>query len=287
VVKPAGERIVCGEGNEEDVKPIFSRILESIRVNALAVRNLGFLNTLYFRGQRYRAWMSGATTPFTVRSRHAAHPLWCRPRTTDSKVFYQIFILREYSCLDEISSPGLIIDCGANVGYSSAYFLSRFPEARLIAVEPDVDNATILERNLRPFGERAKIVRSALWSHEAALAIDDDSKGGAWALRVRECRPGEPATVQAITVGAVLKESGEARISILKMDIEGAEAGVFVSDYQEWLNRTDNIVIELHGDESRRVFAAAMAQQPFAIFRHGELTVCKRQPARPATTSGN
>lgn len=264
--------------SSQEKPSIISGIMETIRVNTLAVRNLGLLNAIHLRFQRYWAWMSGSREPYALRSRYADCPLWCRPGTTDAKVFYQIFILREYSCLDDIPNAALIIDCGANVGYSSAYFLSRFPRARLIAVEPDIENARILERNLRPFGDRATIVRSAVWSRAAELVIEDSAGQGAWGLRVRERLPDEPAAIQATTVGALFRGSGGASISILKMDIEGAEAGIFSGDYQDWLNHTDNIVIELHGEESRRAFASAMAEQPFAVFRHGELTVCKRQP---------
>jgi FkbM family methyltransferase len=257
---------------------VIARILETIRVNALAVRNLGFLNAMHLKYRWYCVRRSGSTEPMTLRSKHAAYPLWCRPGTTDSKVFYQIFILREYACLDDVRNPALIIDCGANVGYSSAYFLSRFPEAKLIAVEPDAENAKVLDRNLRPFGDRATIVRSAVWSHAAGLVIDQGAGEGAWAIRARECLPGEPASFHGTTVGALLEESGERSISLLKMDIEGAEAVVFSRDFQGWLSRTEAIVIELHGEENRRLFASVMAEQPFAISRHSELTVCKRLP---------
>jgi FkbM family methyltransferase len=256
---------------------MMGRILEMIRVNALAARNLGFLNALLLKYQLIQARIFRTREAYALRSRDAAFPVWCRPGTTDSRVFYQIFILREYSCLDDLAGVDLIVDCGANVGYSSAYFLSRHPEARVIAVEPDPENAKMLERNLRPFGDRAKVVRAAVWSHAAGLVIDESAGGGEWAVQVRECREGEAATIQATTVGAILAESGEAVISLLKMDVEGAEAVVFTGNYREWLDRTENLVIELHGEENRRVFATVMDGLPFTMFRHGELTVCRRR----------
>jgi FkbM family methyltransferase len=45
------------------------------------------------------------------------YPLWCRPGSSDASAFYQIFILRDYTWLDDVLDPGLVIDCGANVGY--------------------------------------------------------------------------------------------------------------------------------------------------------------------------
>jgi hypothetical protein len=67
--------------------------------------------------------------PDAVRSIHpvgAIHRLWARTRSSDLHVFSQIFVEREYECLN-LFDGDLILDLGANVGYSSAYFLSRYP----------------------------------------------------------------------------------------------------------------------------------------------------------------
>ena len=54
----------------------------------------------------------------------------------------------EYEPLDDLDDIRLVVDCGANVGYASAYFLSHFPQARVIAVEPDDQKFEALRRNL-------------------------------------------------------------------------------------------------------------------------------------------
>ena len=60
-------------------------------------------------------------------------------------VFDQIFIHQEYSCLQELKEPSLVLDLGANVGFSAAYFLSFFPRACVVAVEPDAGNGGDLQ----------------------------------------------------------------------------------------------------------------------------------------------
>lgn len=214
----------------------------------------------------------------------ALHPLWWRYHSSDHDVFNQIFLFREYRCLDQVVDPGLIIDCGANVGYSSAYFLSRFPQAIVIAVEPDPDNFAVLQANLAPYKGRCRAIHSGIWSDSVGLVVAEEpfGDGREWSRQVRPAKPDETPTIIAIDIGILLEESGFERISILKVDIEGAEAIVFASNYQEWLHKVDNLVIELHGSECESIFFNAIAQENFVVDRCDELTVCTRSLAVPA-----
>jgi hypothetical protein len=85
---------------------------------------------------------------------------------------------------------------------------------------------------------------------------------------------GQPS-VQGVTINSVLKTSGFERISILKIDIEGGERELF-SGPLDWLEATDNIVIELHGADCARIFFDAVKQHNFEISTSRELTVCMR-----------
>src|SRR6478752_5841128 len=142
---------------------------------------------------------NGSREPVRMRSRYAAHPVGGRVHTSDGKVFYQVFARLEYACVDQIKDVKLIIDCGANVGYSSAYFLSRFPDAKLIAVEPDSGNFQMLQRNLAPYGDRVRLVKSGVWSHSCGLVISEEKFGDGreWAIQVREAREGETPQMTA------------------------------------------------------------------------------------------
>src|SRR5258708_20878765 len=51
-----------------------------------------------------------------IRTRYALHPIGLRWGTTDYYVYRQVFVEREYGCMDDLTNVGLIIDCGANVG---------------------------------------------------------------------------------------------------------------------------------------------------------------------------
>lgn len=248
---------------------------------ALAER-LGWRATVTYVRRRKQLRDIRDTAPRTLRSRDARYPVWFRPNTSDWSVFGQIFLDREYACLADLKDVGLVLDCGANVGFSSAYFLTKFPKCRVIAVEPDPDNFAILERNLQPYGDRAKAIRAGVWSHPCRLTLSEEKyrDGREWARQVRECRPDEPDGLPAVDIGTLLKDSGAERISLLKVDIEGAEAVVFADPAVPWLDKVDTLVIELHDDSSfgacTPIFQRAMAGRGFTFSTSGELTVCKR-----------
>lgn len=243
-----------------------------------AMQNLGAPQAVLYKLQRLRDKHFEPGGTCWLFSRLARYPLYCRYGTSDMEVFRQIFVCREYRCLDTVVEPELIIDCGANVGYSSAYFLSRYPAARLIAIEPDPDNFAVLTRNIAPYGSRAKALRTGVWSKRTGLVMSEDQWGDnrEWARTVRESRENEAPSMMAVDVGSLLEDSGADRISILKIDIEGAEKEIFRVNYERWIGKVDNLVIELHGDTYREVFLRAIRDENFAISSCDELTVCLR-----------
>lgn len=212
-----------------------------------------------------------------------AHPLEFRLGTSDAWVMYQIYVEREYDCFDDGAGFDLVLDCGANAGYSSAYFLSRYPGCRVVAVEPDPGNFAMLGRNTAPYGGRATLHRAAIWPRRTSLKFSEEPyRGGMdWSHQVVECGPGEESSVPGIDVGSLIEASGGGRVSLLKMDIEGAEALVFGDGgYESWIDRVDNIAIEIHDDTmfgpASAIFARAIEGRGFAVSHSGELTICKR-----------
>ena len=254
------------------------RALSKLRTFARSLANLGVPQTAFYILQRARNRASEKGRPFMVLSRRARFPLRCRAGTSDLEVFGQMFVQREYRCLDDLCSADLIIDCGANVGFSSAYFLTRYPASSVICVEPDPGNFRALESNLRPYGGRVKALHSAVWSGNAGLVISDMpfGDGREWARTVREARAGESPTISAVDIGTLIRESGHERVSILKIDVEGAEEVIFSSNYGEWIHKVDNLVIELHGRRCEDLFHSAIAGCGYSVSQCDDLTVCKR-----------
>jgi FkbM family methyltransferase len=231
-----------------------------------AYRSLGLLPYLFLAYQK----RVRHDRPFKLYSKRLNFPVKARPNTSDLSVFHQIVVFDEYRCISDLRSPELIIDLGANVGYSSAYFLSCFENCRVIAVEPDPGNFSELRNNLLPYQGRARAIQAAVWPRSEPLSLKTPKLGEEWGVSVE---PSPNGMVKTISVPELIEIGGLPRVSLLKIDIEGAETDLFLSD-TKWLDQIDNIVIELHGDEAKNAFFSKLDKYRFVISTCDELTVC-------------
>jgi len=223
-----------------------------------------------------------------MKPRRARHPVVARLRgSSDMDAFSQIFAWDEYACLRSIPSPRWILDLGANVGYSSAYFLSCFPTASVIAVEPDPDNCNLCRRNLAPYGKRARVVPGAAWSACSRLSLSRGTFGDGreWATQVF-AGSGPEGCVDGYDIPSLLELAGAEWIDILKVDVERSELEIFGDGSSSWLPKVRNICIELHGADCREVFLRALEDFDYDPGVSGELTTCrnlhrKATPAQP------
>jgi FkbM family methyltransferase len=214
-----------------------------------------------------------------LRSPDAKHAVAIRAGTSDIDVFRQIFVEREYLFLDDLRDVGSIVDCGANIGCSSAWFLSRHPSARIVAIEPDADNFRQLCENLQPYGDRATLVEGAVWSERTGLVVVRGAFGDGrqWATQVRPCRAGESCDLVAFDMRSLFALLGDEAIDLLKVDIEGSELQVFKDPGADWMSRVRNAAIEIHGTQEERTVSAAFRPDVFHRSTSGELTAFRRR----------
>jgi FkbM family methyltransferase len=215
-----------------------------------ARESLGLINAIRFFIQKWRFQESDHVSVFHLFAKDADSRLAARPHTSDIKVFDGIFLRSEYRCISDLKNVSFVIDCGANVGYSSVFFLSLFKNCHVASVEPDPGNFDLLRLNLDSYSGRTTLYHAGVWSHNATLRIREIPyrDGDKWTCQVEECDVNSPESFSAIDIRSILRNSGYDRISLLKMDIEGAEAIVFSDGCEDWLSKVDNIVIELHDD---------------------------------------
>lgn len=78
------------------------------------------------------------------------HPVYFRPGTADLTTFREIFLREEYNLdLPPSFHPKIIIDAGANIGFTSLYFSRKYPDALIFSLEPEPGNFELLKKKYR------------------------------------------------------------------------------------------------------------------------------------------
>ncbi len=170
------------------------------------------------------------------------HPVRLRVRTSDADVFHQVFTNREYE-FPFFGVPKVIMDAGANVGLTSVFYANKYPQAKILAVEPAASNFRMLAQNTAPYGNIIPI-RAALWcacGHVGISGLEFQHAG----FRVLESCETSSETVPAVTVETVMSQYGIEFIDILKLDIEGAEKEVLEGS-SAWIDKVGAIALETH-----------------------------------------
>ena len=122
-----------------------------------------------------------------------------------------------------------ILDVGANIGYFTTQF-SRLAgsEGRVIAFEPDRDNAKLLRRNCRNNKCRnVTIIEKAISNEvgETTLHLDKKYFGVHSLSRDNLATQGGSAAVKTTTLDAIVDSLG-IRVDVVKMDTQGAEGTI-------------------------------------------------------------
>jgi FkbM family methyltransferase len=177
---------------------------------------------------------------------------------------------------DQIRDCQTVVDLGANIGLASLYFANSFPACRVMAVEPNPTTYALLETNLSSLiaTGRCRVAKLAVWSHEAALAADNNVEPDHYsAFATKEASKGSDNNIEGVTMETLLSQSGFSVVDLLKVDIEGAEVELFKGRV-DWLKRINAIAIEFHGD-SRSVckFDQLMSDYGFRIVQEEAHTV--------------
>jgi FkbM family methyltransferase len=173
--------------------------------------------------------------------------VWLRSRinTSDHGIFEQVFIEGNYKHVLNQNDFDLIIDAGANVGFSSAYFAINYPMANIIALEPEQSNYNHAKQNCSSF-HNVHVIQGALWDTSSMISMSNEPyRGGSHCARVVSSSTG---SIRAYTIGELLDRAPAATRVLIKMDIEGAESIIFRSDDDTWIDRTTTLAIELHPD---------------------------------------
>lgn len=165
------------------------------------------------------------------------------------KTYEELFLSEIYRFETKNSNP-IIIDCGANIGLSSIYFKTIYPNATLYAFEPDESLFKLLSQNIAVNGfQDTHLHQEAVWIEDCTLSF---SKKGSEASHI-DLTNHSAHKVKAIQLASFLAQFDQ--VDFLKMDIEGAEFQV-VADCLDELKKVDHFFLEYHGkvDQTKQLY---------------------------------
>ncbi|ABR54313.1 methyltransferase FkbM family [Methanococcus vannielii SB] len=200
-----------------------------------------------------------------------------RKNTTDLNVFLNIFIQKELNLPVKLK-PKYIIDAGAYAGYSSIYFHEKYPEAEIIAIEPEKSNFNTLVKNTNKIKQIISL-NLGLWYKEAFLKVED-RKTGKWGFKVSEVLSTDEYDIKSTTIDNILDTQNWDKIDILKIDIEGSEKELFTKNSKKWINKVNVIVIELHdriNEGCTKALYSAINLSEWVEYKTGEKVILIRK----------
>jgi FkbM family methyltransferase len=180
---------------------------------------------------------------------------YLRIASSDPAPYMQVFIQGEYAPLielieknEDVWSIQNIVDAGGNIGMTTLYLKQRFPQARILVVEPDTSNFTQVRKNIQvnAFTD-IEPVQAGVWKTDTFLSITQPvGLMNQTSLVVTESA--SPTSLKGVTIGTLADGQGFPIIDVLKMDIEGTEAVLFRDpDFREMLvKRVSYLAHEIH-----------------------------------------
>lgn len=206
-----------------------------------------------------------------------------RKKSSDFEVLSQIFGEKEYEGPFalikkelKINSELNIIDAGANIGLFTIYANSIFKNSKFILIEPFEGNMEIIKKNLAKSNlNDAKILQNVISSNNNKRYSLNRSfrDGNEWSFQFQHDVLGKYISIDLESI--ILNFSNET-INILKIDIEGAEFELFLSEEFDTnqLKYIKSIILEIHEDVgSKKELILFFEKHDFKTFDFGETTV--------------
>ncbi len=161
-------------------------------------------------------------------------------------LYREIFLNDEYYFKASTDAP-VIIDCGANIGFSVLYFARLYPEAKIYAFEPSPTSFALLQKNISDNKlKNVSLYNNALSDTEEEVPFFADYAGSLTGS-LRNDRGGtNHVNVKAIRLSDFIKKSDN-KIDLLKIDVEGAEIKMLDDLYDtNSLAKIDQLIVEYH-----------------------------------------
>jgi FkbM family methyltransferase len=166
----------------------------------------------------------------------------------------------EATFLDLLSPGDVVYDLGANIGwYSMLAARAVGPGGKVFAFEPSVQNAALAEGNARQNGfDNLMVIPAAVTDEDGWMTfqnrgslmgrlVKEDSVAQAERRAKREGKVKGETIVPITKLDAWIQATKQPPPDVVKIDVEGAEAGVLRGMKQTLALAKPRLIVELHG----------------------------------------
>lgn len=171
--------------------------------------------------------------------------IYARTNTSDLSAAKDSLFDKEYENI-RCSNPKVIIDGGAYIGTSAIFFAKKYPNALILAVEPEESNFNMLLKNTKKY-KNIVAIKAALWG-DVGKKIIKYRYTGHWGYGISDTHNRTETTgqeIDCVTVGSLMKKYSIDKIDLLKMNIEGGEKDV-LENSSDWIDTVNIMMVELH-----------------------------------------
>jgi len=165
-------------------------------------------------------------------------------RAYNSRSSHEEYVSPIYKEIASLFNPKLIIDVGANYGFTGIIFAKKFPEAKLILIEPSPRLSGFIHQNFEVNNlKNYKVIN--------ALCSDSDNKEIKFSLNPNDSQDNrvvgmdgwKSILVSTVSLDRIIRENYTSGYVFIKIDTEGFEERVF-SGAEAFLLNNDNWLIK-------------------------------------------
>lgn len=166
-----------------------------------------------------------------------------RPWTGDFATLRRVIWDKEYEF--ELNDVKSVVDLGANIGISTIMLANKFPNAKIIALEPEMYNFQLLRMNVKGLSN-ISILNNAIWYKDGTVEIINfDVKSNEFKC-ANSNGSSNSQQIESISIPTLMHRYNLKTIDLLKVDVEGAEEELFAKGNLDWIVKTNCCIIEIH-----------------------------------------
>ena len=154
--------------------------------------------------------------------------------------YFELYSLYKKAILK--NKKPLIIDCGANVGFSSYFFAKEFNQSYVVAIEPEFNNYKMMKKNCRKLNNIGYL-NKAIGPNDGFVKIENLNSDNN-AFRTKKTNE-KVNSIEMVSIDRILSDYSNYFPFIIKLDIEGFEKELF-SKNVNWVDKFPIIIIETH-----------------------------------------